>query len=336
MNSIERVERRLEGKVVDKIPNLNIIMQFAAKYIDVPYGKYVTDYRYLVEGNIKCCQEFGIDMVSAISDPLREASGLGADVIIHEDDVPSCKVDLIHEYTDLDKLKVADPLQSERMLDRIKAIDMYNHSVKDEFPILGWVEAPFAEACDLRGMNQIMMDLYDEPDFVKELLDICLEQVSLFAEEQIKAGADFVGVGDAAASLIGPDIYKELVMDYQREIIKVVHQAGARAKLHICGDITSLLEYLPDTGADIIDLDWMVDFEKAVQIFDGRVSACGNFDPVAVLMQGSIEQIKRSTQECIEAGDEYTMISAGCEVPKDTPPENLLAVDEALKEVQII
>jgi len=55
-----RVFRRINGKTVDKIPNLNIIMTFAANFIKVPYKKYVTDFRYLVEGNIACCEKFGI------------------------------------------------------------------------------------------------------------------------------------------------------------------------------------------------------------------------------------------------------------------------------------
>ena len=95
MNSIERVEKRLRREPVDRVPNLNIIMQFAARYIGVPYGKYCTDHRYLVDGNIKCCREFGIDMVSAISDPFRETSGLGGNVVILEDDVPRCTDSLI-------------------------------------------------------------------------------------------------------------------------------------------------------------------------------------------------------------------------------------------------
>ncbi len=69
-----------EGKLVDKIPNLNILMLFAAKFIGVPYKKYVTDYGYLVEGNIKSCDKFGIDVLSTISDPFRETFDFGANV----------------------------------------------------------------------------------------------------------------------------------------------------------------------------------------------------------------------------------------------------------------
>ncbi|NJD04284.1 MAG: uroporphyrinogen decarboxylase [Ruminiclostridium sp.] len=330
MDSIERVMNRIEGKPVDRAPNLNIIMQFAAKYIGIPYGKYCTDYRYLVEGNVKCCREFGIDMVSAISDPFRETQGFGANVTINHDDVPSCKDFLIKNYSDIRKLNIADSLKSERMLDRIKAIELYKRTVVNEFPILGWIEGPISEACDLRGVNEIMFDLSDEPDFAKELMEICVENATMFGREQVKAGAQFIGVGDAVASLVSPDIYKSFIMPLEKKLFDEIHFMGAKVKLHICGNTTQLLELLPLTGADIIDIDWMVDFKKAVKIFNGKVSACGNFDPVKVLLQGSKDDVRNSVMECIEAGDNHTFISAGCEVPKFTPYQNLKAVTDTL------
>jgi len=332
MNAIERVYKRLKGDVVDRAPNTNIIMQFAARYIGVKYGEYCTDYRYLAEANIKCCRDFGIDMVSAISDPVREASGLGSIVIVNDDNVPYCKEPLIKHYSDLKKIKKVLPHQSERMLDRIKAIEYYKENAGKEFPILGWCEGPLSLAGELRGVNEICMDLIDQPEFVEELMDICLEISISFAQEQIKAGADFIGVGDAAASLIGPKLYQEYVMPREKRLINSIHEAEAKAKLHICGNITPLLELLPSTGADIIDIDWMVDFEKANKIFNGKTCACGNFDPVKILLQGTTEDVKNSVKECLMKGDKYTFISAGCEVPKYTPYENLKAVTEALYE----
>ncbi|HQN27101.1 MAG TPA: hypothetical protein PLT43_01015, partial [Mesotoga sp.] len=74
MTSRERVFARIEGRSVDQVPNLNIIMAFAAKYIGKTYREYATDFRVLCEGNIRCCEDFGIDMVSAISDPAREVN----------------------------------------------------------------------------------------------------------------------------------------------------------------------------------------------------------------------------------------------------------------------
>lgn|SRR6056297_609735 len=330
MNPVERVNNRLQGKQVDKIPNLNIIMTFAAKYIDVPYSKYVTDYRYLVEGNIKCCEEFGIDMVSAISDPCREGSDMGAEIKIPFDDVPNFKKPLIDNYCKTKDLNVLDPLKGHRMLDRIWAIELYKQEVGNSYPILGWVEGAFAEACDLRGMNQAMLDLYEHTEDIHQLLEICTKQAILFAEEQIKAGADFIGIGDAAASLIGPDNYNKFVLPYEKRIIKAVHDLDAKVKLHICGDINPLLELIVETKADIIDLDWMVNFKKAVKLFEGKASVNGNFDPVSILLQGDFKKVQQAVLDCVNKGDETTFISAGCEVPKDTPYENMYAINSIL------
>ncbi len=335
MTPKERVFKRLNGETVDKIPNLNILMQFAAKTIGVTYKTYVTDYRRLAEGNITCCEQYGIDMVSTVSDPMREAHGYGADVTMPEDDVPYCKEPPIRDISDIRKLKPLRPLEDERTLDRIKAVELYKKDVGDRYPILGWVEGAYAEAADLRGVNDIMMDLYDEPEAVHDLLQICTEGAISFALEQIKAGADFIGIGDAAASLIGPKGYMEFALPYEKQIVDAIHKAGAKVRLHICGNTTPILNTVTGCGADIIDVDYMVDFRAANEAFAGKCSASGNYDPVEVLLLGSVEGVKNAVRACAGMGNERTFIMAGCEVPKMTPPENLMAVDEALRELRI-
>lgn len=332
MTPKERVMRRLRGEPVDRIPNLNIIMAFAARQTGVKYGDYVRDFRLLVDANIYCCDTYGIDMVSAISDPMREAHDFGADVIFPEDGVPYCKDHLIKDIADISGLKLCDPRRGERMSDRIKAVELYKEKAGDRYPILGWVEGAFAEAADLRGLDSLMMDMFDDPASVAALLEVCTQQAIWFAEEQIEAGADVIGIGDAAASLIGPLGYAEFALPYEKRIIEAVHKRGAKAKLHICGNITSILGMIADSGADMIDVDFPVDFEAAHRAFGNKCSVCGNFSPVEVLLQGSTETVREAVLKCVRAGNERTFIAAGCEVPVSTPPENVKAVHEALKE----
>ncbi len=333
MTPKERVFKRLKGEKVDKIPNLNIIMTFAARYINVPYKKYVTDCSTLVEGNIACCEKFGIDMVSAISDPFRETHGFGANIIFPEDDVPKCNDFFLKEYSDLKRLKLNDPEKAERMNDRVQAVKLYKKELGEKYPILGWVEGPIAEASDLRGMSRLMTDIYDVPDFIAELFDICTEQAILFSESQIEAGADFIGIGDAAASLIGPTTYKEKILKYEQRLIDSIHKKGAKAKLHICGNVSSILEFLPLSGADMIDIDWMVDFRTANKLFKDKCCACGNFDPVSIMLNGSQDEVEIAVYDCVDAGDNTTFIAAGCEIPKMTPLENMMQVDSVLKKI---
>lgn len=331
MTPYERVFSRLEGKPVDRAPNLTILMTFAAKYINIGYDKFCKDYKFLVEANIKCNEAFGIDLLNTMSDPYRETYDFGAKIEFPLDKLPKCKENLMKDISDYKFLKRFDPYHSVRMLDRMKAIGLYKIEAGRHYPVLGWVEGAFAEAADLRGINEIMLDIYDGPEFLKELLIVCNRQAIMCAKAQIQAGADIIGIGDAAASLVSPAVYKELVLPYEQKLIEEIHKAGAKAKLHICGNITHILDEMPKTTADIIDIDWMVDFRASVERFKGRCSANGNFDPVGIVLNGTPEDVEKAVFTCLDASDERTFISPGCEVPRDTPYENLRAIDRALK-----
>jgi MtaA/CmuA family methyltransferase len=330
MNAYQRVMLALEGLEPDRKPNACILMAFAAKYIRASYKQYVTDYKTLSRAVLKCAEDFDIDILSVISDPVREASGFGAPICFPENGVPYVQGVYIQDLKDISKLKIAVPESAARMNDRIMAVDLLKREGGADYPVMGWVEGALAEACDLRGMNNIMMDLVDEHEAIGELLEICTEQAILFARSQINAGADIIGIGDAAASLVGPALYEEFVLPFEQRIVRAIHEEGARARLHICGNIQSILKQVTLTGADIIDVDWKVDFKEAVQQFGDSIAACGNFDPVSVLLQGTPEKVENSVRNCLAVSRSNTFIMAGCEVPGQTPLENLKAVSAAL------
>lgn len=330
MNAYERVMNRIEGKPVDQIPNLCILMTFAAKYIGVTYDCYVQDHRLLVEGNVRCCEDFGIDMLSAISDPVRETADLGAEIVIPYDDVPFAPMAFINNSADLLKLHLVKPENGRRMSDRVAAVSLYREKVGNTYPVLGWVEGAFAESCDLHTVKKMMTSLLDEPDFANDLLEFCTQQAILFAQAQIDAGADFIGIGDAAASLISKRMYRKWALPFEKRVIDAIHKKGAKAKLHICGNTNHLLSDMLESGADMIDIDWMVDFKNAVEIFGVSASVCGNFDPVSVMLKGTTGQIVEAVTDCIVDSSSNTFIAAGCEVPGQTPVENLKMVNQVI------
>lgn len=331
MNSKERLEARLQGKPVDKIPNLNIAMALVAKCAGVSYREYAQDYRKLVEGNLICAEKFGFDSVSAISDPMREASAFGAAVTFPENAVPYSLPELFHDGYDRSLLKTGSPYDSERTLDRIKAVELLHEKAGKDFPVIGWVEGVLAECADLRGVSELMFDLAAGEEYLSELMELVHVQQKAFAKAQVDAGADFIGVGNAVASLIGPSLYEEYAFAYDKAIVDYVHSLGAKVKLHICGNITALLPQLREVAPDILDLDWMVDYKTAADMMQGApISVNGNLDPVAVMLSGTVEEVEQKTRECIAAGNQTSLLAAGCEVPADTPEENLLAMDRLL------
>ncbi|MDR1525879.1 MAG: uroporphyrinogen decarboxylase family protein [Tannerella sp.] len=334
MNSKERVFARIANNPVDRIPNLNILMFMAAKEIGVSYADFCCDYRCLAQANIVSMQKYRIDAVSTISDPMREGADMGMALEYPEDGVPYCAGDrLIKEKSDLLKVKVVPVENGRRMTDRVLGTELLKKEAGDDFPIIGWVEGAFAQAADIRGVTEFLMDVCLDADFVKDILELCLEQEILFAKAQIKAGADIIGVGDAIASVAGPYAYQQWALPYEIRLLKAIKEAGAMTKLHICGNTTPFLELLPADLCDIIDVDWMVPLEKVASLYGDKVCVNGNYDPVAVLLQGNVATVKNSVKQCAGIGGLKYTCSAGCEVPKNTPQENLLAVYEALEEI---
>lgn len=331
MTPYERVWARMAGKPVDKVPNLNIAMALVAKCAGVSYREYAQNYKKLVEGNLYCMEHFGFDAVSAISDPMRETASFGTTITFPEDAVPHSTPALLQKDCDLSKLKIVSPYDNDRTLDRIRAVELFREKVGGEIPIIGWVEGVLAECADLRGVTELMYDLAEDEEYLPELMEIVHDRQKAFAKAQVDAGADIIGVGNAVASLIGPSLYEEYAMDYDKKIVEYIHSLGAKVKLHICGNITPLLPLLREVGPDILDIDWMVDYKSAVELVkDDPISICGNLDPVAVILSGTPEEVAEKTKACLAVGNTRSMIAGGCEVPGNTPFENLVVMDRQL------
>jgi MtaA/CmuA family methyltransferase len=332
MNSCERTLYRLRGEPVDRPPNFDIFMTFAAHFIHQPLARYYLDYRVLCDANLAVQQAFGLDIVQVISDPYREAADFGVQVEFPEDWLPIRKAPLLADPSDLAHLPRPDPFTGRRMSDRLEAVRRLHEQVSGEIPVMGWVEGALAEAVDLRSLADISTDFYDRPDWLTELLERCVEVELAFARAQVDAGADIIGLGDAAASQISPKLYRQFALPYEKRIFAAVHEMGALTRLHICGNTTRSLPDMLQSGADIIDLDWMVDLRQAAQLFGPQGPApCGNFDPVAVMLQGTPAQVRQATLDCLEWGGSRSFSAAGCEIPDATPHENLLAQKQAIE-----
>ena len=148
-----------------------ILMHFAARYNHTTYGRFASDYRVLVESNIRCFEDFGMDAVGLISDPYRETSAFGADVHFPADSVPQCRKAIVKSIEDARLLKNPDLYKAERTFDRIRGAEEYRKRMGYAVPVIGWIEGPLAETCDLSGVNDTLLNLIMEPDLVKILIE---------------------------------------------------------------------------------------------------------------------------------------------------------------------
>ncbi len=306
-----------------------ILMQFAAEYIDSNYVKFASDYKVLAEANLRCMDDFDLDMIGLISDPYRETQAFGAKIQYVPNGVPRCLNLVVNSIDDVINLKNPDVYKSERTLDRIKAGELLSKKTQGNIPIIGWIEGPLAEACDLAGVENMMMQLMIDPDFTNRLMDKCMVTAKDFAKAQIEAGCEIIGMGDAVCSQIDVDTYNTFVRDRHHELISYIHELGSKIKLHICGDTNHLLPSYKDFGLDILDLDWQVDIGHARSILGENVILCGNINPVLVQDKSSDEVFHMSRDLVEKHKNERYILSAGCEITSLTLPENLKAMSES-------
>ena len=114
---------------------------------------------------------------------------------------------------------------------------MFQQLLKGTVPVGGWIEGPLAEACDLAGVDNMMIRLMTDPDFSNRLLDKCLLLAKKFAKAQVEEGCDLIGIGDAICSQIDQVNYDIYVRNRHAELISYIHELGVPVKLHICGNI---------------------------------------------------------------------------------------------------
>lgn len=325
MTRKERCLAVIRGQKPDRTPLFPLMMFFAADRLGISYSRFSTDPSALADAQLNLLENYGVDAITACSDSYRISADLGGEIVLPDgDDTPYLAKPLITNQAEFDKLdKHPDPLRKgSRMYERVQSVEQMAKAAKDAL-VLGWVEMPFAEVCEWFGLQQTMMLLFDEPELVHQALDAVCQMEIDYAVAQLQAGADMIGCGDAAASLLSPALVEEFVIPYEKRVIEGIHKAGGLTKLHICGNSQHFLDQLVTNGADLYNIDSMVDLEVARDVYAGAGKAFkGNVDPVEGLLNATPERAYELARHCVDLcqGTPF-MLSCGCEIPKDTKDE---------------
>jgi len=332
MQSLERIRGVIAGKPVDHLPAQPVIMMFAAKHAGMKYIDYTRDGLLMAAAQLRLVEDFGVDCLLTCSDPAREVIDIAGEgsVIWYEDQGPAIN-EAKAALTDKSRLKqfrVPDPVAKGRMYDRIRGIEMMRREAGPDVSIVGWVEGPLALAAELRGINRVMLDMVDDPGFVGDLLDFCVEVAKPYAQAQIAAGADTIGMSDAAACMMGPERYAQFLNSRQERVLESIKSSHPEVitRLHMCGKTDPLIAMMGQLPADIIELDYPTGLAAARKTLGPRRVVLGNVSTVTDLLEGTPERVYEAARACHKTCGAYHVVGSGCEVSPRTPPENLRAL----------
>ncbi len=198
----------------------------------------------------------------------------------------------------------------------------------------------FERAWTLRGMENLMMDFYDNPGFVRELLKKIADYNIAQVKEAMKYDIDGVYFGDdwgqQRGLLMGPGIWREFLKPELERMYGAVREAGKYVFIHSCGDVDELFDDLIDIGVSCFNpfQPEVMDVEGLMERYRGLLSFHGGLSTQRILPYGSPGEVRMETRRLLEKGKGGSFIlSPAHSVEGDVPVENILAfMDEAMEQ----
>lgn len=197
----------------------------------------------------------------------------------------------------------------------------------------------------MRGFEQFFMDMIERPDMVDAMLGritpLC-KGISMRALEEAQGEIDIVwsagDVGMQSGMMFSPELWRERIKPFHRELIEPFRQMGVRTRYHTDGSVFPIIEDFIEMGLDLLDpiqpnTKGMA-AENLRACFGGRISFYGGVDTQRLLPYGSVREVEDEVLRLIRVlGSNGGYVAAASNaVQPDVPNENILALYRTARE----
>lgn len=198
----------------------------------------------------------------------------------------------------------------------------------------------FERAWTLRGMENLLVDMITEPEFVDELLDAITAYNLRIVDMALEYNIDGFEFGDdwgqQVGLIMGPNYWRRFIKPRMAKMYARVKSKGKFVTQHSCGDIHEIFPDLIEIGLDVYQTfqPEIYNLSKVKEAFGSRLTFWGGISTQRLLPFATPEQVKEKVRETIKimsANGGY-IAAPTHSVPGDVPPENIVAMVEVFKE----
>jgi len=332
MTGRERVACAIARQGPDRVPVVALMIHHAIRLAGLRYDQCARDPALLVQAHLAAWKAYGYDGFHVTCDNWVLPSALGCPIQFFPDQPPTAAARILADTKDLARLAKVHTGTEGRLGFKVEATRLAAQAVGDRCHLKTCFDSgPFSLATALRGIEQLMLDCLDDPPFVLDLLEICTDAAIRFARACGQAGCHALTFGDSTAGLLNRALYEQFAFPYERRVIAALGDLGLPVFLHICGDTSHILDLMAATGADGLEVDYQHDIGYCRRRTGDAACLQGNIAPSAVMLAGTSRQVRQACLAAIAQSDRRGgfLLSAGCEIPRDTPAENLKAMVQA-------
>jgi uroporphyrinogen decarboxylase len=220
------------------------------------------------------------------------------------------------------------------VLDAMRAL---KEKVGSTTALYGLVCGPLTLASHLRG-TEIFMDMMKDPVYLFQLLSYASKVALRMSELYVQAGMDVIGIVDPLVSQISPRHFVQYMSLPYKDIFSGIKELGVFSSFFVCGDATKNIEPMCQTNPDSISIDENINLANAKQITERyNITLGGNIPLTTKLLLGNQQDNMAFVLDLLDHVSHHNFIlSPGCDMPYDTPIENVIAVLQTVRDPKAV
>jgi len=238
---------------------------------------------------------------------------------------------LINNIEDINNLNIDNIENSSEIQNLLTVTRLLKEKIAGEYLIGVSQWGPLTLAGQMIGIEKLMRLIVKDKSGVTLLLDFAEKVICKYIDLFKKSGAELICISEPSASgdMISRKLFESVALPHLKSVFGKI---TAEAKmLHICGNTSKILEYIPLTGANLFSFDHKVAIFEAADVLGEKMAFAGQIDPVSVMLEGTPEDVLFSAEACIKSARKINgyVLMPGCDLPPNTKIENVLSMIKA-------
>lgn len=313
-------KRRLVVPLVG-FPGLNIT-NCTIKLAQQNFGEHFEVIRALVD-------RFKPDLIFPLMDLSVEANALGRYTLFPKEDSATVPKDSF-KIEDLNRLQKTNITFDTRLLGYIETVKLMNIGLPSTVLKGAYVIGPYSLAALIMGADEAAMATIIDPDGLTALCQFTTEKIQEYVRLLISAGAQVICILEPSAVMLGPNQFEQFSSQFVYHILNSYKYTGIATVYHTCGNTMHLVEKMIKSGVDAVSLDSPeagVDLPEVARRHSQDVAIVGNINPTGAMLKATPEIVATEVQTLLEAMNPFPnfILSTGCDLPQETPLENIQA-----------
>ena len=316
----QKEKRRLVAPLVG-FPGVNI----TGNTIKLAQQNFGQHYKIVKE----IARVFEPDIIFPLMDLAVEANALGQYTVFPQQESAT----VVKSDFSIDDLAAKENVNiafDTRLIGYLETMKLMSIGLSDSILRGAYVTGPYSLAALIMGADQAAMATVLQPDDLHTLCQFTTEKILEYVRLLIASGAQTICILEPSAVMLGPNEFAAFSGSYVQYIIESCKYTGIATIYHTCGNTMHLINKMVETGVSALSLDSQevgVDLPSVAKQVPPEVIIMGNINPTGSLLNGTPEQVEKEVTELLQQMAPFPnfVLSTGCDLPQETPIENIHA-----------